>query len=296
MFPPRFWPAAKTRSSLVVTAGLSPQGVKSLTQTGSDMPSTSQNPCVCFTCGTQFAPTDLEPICCPICEDDRQYVATGGQRWTTHTQLLEEGYHNALRAEEPCVLGIGTEPSFAIGQRALLIQTGEGNILWDCVTVLDGDTRARIHELGGVQAIAISHPHFYSRMADWAEEFQAKRLELFGGATLLRLGGHFPGSAVLHWAPGADRRGILCTGDTIQAVPRAGYVSFMYSYPNLLPLPADEVERIRSAVEGWGLDFEVLYGGWFGRAVHEDAKAAVLQSADRYVGLLRGTLKKHWNS
>ena len=120
-------------------------------------------------------------------------------------------------------------------------------------------------------------------------------------------------------------------GDTVQAVPRAGYVSFMYSYalttacgapnrsvlhqgtqlqglhdvtrasclrsmcikctvmalcvpcasvfgtaqpvgqrciaevasryPNLLPLPAAEVERMQKAVEGWGLDFERLYGG-----------------------------------
>ncbi len=51
---------------------------------------------------------------------------------------------------------------------------GEGNILWDCITMLDEDTKAHLHELSGVRAIAISHPHFYSRMAAWADEFDAR--------------------------------------------------------------------------------------------------------------------------
>ncbi len=45
-------------------------------------------------------------------------------RWTTHEQLLHDGHKNVRKEEEPCVLGVVTEPSFGIGQRALVIQTG----------------------------------------------------------------------------------------------------------------------------------------------------------------------------
>ena len=66
---------------------------------------------------------------------------------------------------------IGTEPKFAIGQRALLVPTASGNVLWDCVTLLDDDTAEEIKRRGGLAAIAISHPHYYSAMVDWAQAF-----------------------------------------------------------------------------------------------------------------------------
>ena len=47
---------------------------------------------------------------------------------------------------------------------------------------------------------------------------------------------------MLHWAGGADGRGALLSGDIVQVVPDRRYVSFMYSYPNLIPLPAAAVE------------------------------------------------------
>jgi glyoxylase-like metal-dependent hydrolase (beta-lactamase superfamily II) len=55
-------------------------------------------------------------------------------------------------------------------------------------------------------------------------------LSLAGGITVLRLGGHFPGSAVLHWPDGAGGRGALFTGDTIFPVPAQGWVTFMYRW------------------------------------------------------------------
>ena len=55
-------------------------------------------------------------------------------------------------------------PAFGIGQRALLVRTREGNILWDCVSLIDSDTVALIKALGGIYAIAISHPHYYTSM------------------------------------------------------------------------------------------------------------------------------------
>lgn len=60
------------------------------------------------------------------------------------------------------LVGIGTEPSFAIGQRALLVRTPQGNVLWDSITLIDDATVDAVRKLGGIRAIAISHPHYYS--------------------------------------------------------------------------------------------------------------------------------------
>ena len=79
-----------------------------------------------------------------------------------------------IEDEAPRLLGIGTEPEFAIGQRALLLQSPGGNLLWDCISLLDDETIAEVNARGGIRAIAISHPHFYSSMIEWAERFDAQ--------------------------------------------------------------------------------------------------------------------------
>src|SRR5207244_5727183 len=86
-----------------------------------------------------------------------------GQQWTTLAALQAGNFHNVFKEYEPHLTCIGTEPSFAIGQRALLVQTDQGNVLWDCISYLDDDTLTAIQQRGGLKAIAISHPHFYTR-------------------------------------------------------------------------------------------------------------------------------------
>src|SRR5215467_13286029 len=125
---------------------------------------------ICVQCGMQFAETAEPPSRCPICQDERQYVRHTGQEWTTLEQLRRD-HHNRMDDEAPRLLGIGTEPEFAIGQRALLLQSPGGNFLWDCITLLDHETADAIVERGGIRAIAISHPHYYSAMVEWAERF-----------------------------------------------------------------------------------------------------------------------------
>src|SRR5690349_18457962 len=127
---------------------------------------------MCETCGTQHAAGDQPPTHCAICEDDRQYIGWKGQRWTTLAALRQD-HHNKVQPEEPGLTGIGTEPGFAIGQRALLVQTPEGNLLWDCITLLDPATVAAVQALGGLRGIAISHPHYYSSMVEWSRAFDA---------------------------------------------------------------------------------------------------------------------------
>lgn len=242
-----------------------------------------------------------------MCEDSRQYVGWEGQRWTT-LEGLSGDFANRIEELEPDLTGIGTEPPFAIGQRALLVRTSEGNLLWDCVTLIDEATVTAVRDLGGIAAIAISHPHYYSSMVEWSHEFDAPihlheadrgwvmrrsptirfwsgdGLPLFGGLTLVRLGGHFPGATVCHWPAGAGGDGAMLAGDVLQVVQDRRFVSFMYSYPNLVPLPGRIVARIARQVAGYR--FDRIYGAWWGRVVERDGQAAVARSAERYLAAL----------
>jgi hypothetical protein len=125
---------------------------------------------ICTACGTQYPPSQTAPTQCTICEDERQFIPARGQTWTT-LPALAAGHFNGWRQHEPGIIGIGTQPQFAIGQRALLIRTPNGNVLWDCISMLDAATVTLIKALGGLSAIAISHPHFYTTMSEWSRAF-----------------------------------------------------------------------------------------------------------------------------
>ena len=266
---------------------------------------------ICKTCGVQYGAGERPPARCLICEDERQYIGAGGQEWTTLEDMRAAGYRSDIRGIEPGLTGIGITPTFSIGQRALLVQTEEGNVLWDCISYIDDDTIAEVQSLGGIRAIALSHPHFYDSMVSWSQAFggapiyipEADRrwvvrtdpaieywdgapLELVTGVTLVQCGGHFDGSAVLHWAAGAAGRGALLVGDTIAVVSDRRHVSFMYSYPNLIPLSTGKVRHVVAAVEPY--DFERVYGGWWGSNIAQDGKGAVRRSLERYIRHIEG--------
>jgi hypothetical protein len=257
----------------------------------------------CVTCGAQFPAAAAPPTACPICEDERQYVGPDGQQWIT-AEALAAGHHTRVAELEPGLLGVGVEPSFAIAQRALHV----GGLLWDCVPMIDDAGVAALQAAGGVRTIAVSHPHYYTGMADVAERLDARiliheadrrwitrphhriglwtgdRLALDDGLELVRLGGHFDGGTVCVWADGAEGRGALLSGDIVQVIPDRDWVSFMYSYPNLIPLPAREIARIRAAVEP--LAFDRIYGAWWHTVVDSGGHEKVLRSADRYIAAL----------
>ena len=258
---------------------------------------------ICTTCGTQYPDAPAPPAGCAVCLDERQYVGAGGQSWTT-LDALRARHRTALERLEPGLYAIGSVPDFGIGQRALLLRRPEGNVLWDCIAPLDGAAIDVLRALGGLSAIAVSHPHFFTTMVEWARAFDCPIVlhadlerhvrrpdpavrfwegdthALAPGLTLVRLGGHFRGSTVMHWAGGAGGAGALCTGDTIQVVPDTRWVSFMRSYPNLVPLPIEAVDRIVAGVEPFA--FERLYSPWPDRHVLSEAKQVVRRSAERY--------------
>ncbi len=271
----------------------------------------NMNHYICETCGVQYEKQSQKPKSCPICLEERQYVRPSGQTWTTLEKMQQQSFHNEWIQEEEFLHSIKTVPEFAIGQTAYLVEHQGYNVLWDCITYLDEKTMEEIKERGGLDAIALSHPHYYSTQVEWAETFNVpiyvheddkewvmrasehivywsgEKLTLTDGLTLHRLGGHFKGAAVLHWERGDQGRGVLLTGDVIQVVADHKWVSFMYSYPNLIPLPPEKVEEIQEKVRP--LRFNRLYNA-FHRIVEEEANQAVQRSAERYIQAVRGVL------
>jgi hypothetical protein len=247
------------------------------------------------------------PEHCPLCEDERQWVAPTGQRWTTMARLAADGCHSVIREVEPGLTGVGCEPGVGVGQRGLLVSTPEGNLLWDPAPFADDAALEAVRAAGGLRAVSASHPHMYGAAVEWSHAFDAEillvdvdapwlmrpdpavrtwsgALTALPGVTLVQCGGHFPGSAVAHWAQGADGGGAILCGDTIFVTPGEDRVSFVYSAPVRLPLAAPAVRGIVDALAPYG--FERIYGGWWDPAVRRDGKAVLQRSAERYIELL----------
>jgi hypothetical protein len=261
---------------------------------------------VCETCGVEHAEADGV---CAICSDERQWVPAGGQKWATLEELAQAGRQVQITELEPDLFGITVEPKVGIGQQTHLVRTRAGNLLWDPIGYVDDEAVNRVRELGEVTAIAASHPHMFGVQVEWSKALGGAAVlvseadvdwvrrpdpaiktwsgqyEVAPGLTLHQVGGHFPGSSVVHWMAGAAAKGVLLVSDTIHANPDRATVTFLRSYPNRIPLSPAVVERLTRAVTE--LPFDRLYDN-FGRTIQADASAAVSRSADRYTKWARG--------
>lgn len=264
---------------------------------------------ICETCGTQYAEASAPPAHCPVCEDERQYVGWKGQAWTTHEGLRAD--YTLRLADEAGVLALGLAPDFAINQRALFLPTGAGNILWECLSLVTDEAVAALEARGGVGKIVISHPHFYAAMVEWSDAFggipillheadkawvqrpsprlqywRGDALELSDDVTLLRCGGHFAGSTAIHWTGGPRAGGALFPGDALQVVMDRRHVTFMYSYPNYVPMKPSCVRHIRALLAGRA--FDDVFGFTWGRNIIGGGRRAVDASFDRYLAAVAG--------
>ncbi|MGJ4941496.1 MBL fold metallo-hydrolase [Bradyrhizobium sp. HKCCYLS1011] len=257
----------------------------------------------CSQCGAQFPDTAAPPDACLICEDERQFVNWSGQSFLSREEMLRS--HRLIWRDDLGVPGLQIEPRFAIGQRALLLCESDGCVMWDCVPLATDAAIAHVRSLGGLKAIAVSHPHFYGAVADWSEAFAGAPIYLHGDdrafvtrpspsivawsgdciqlspdIVLYRTGGHFPGATVLHWKTGADGRGALFVGDIAMVAMDRRHVSFMYSYPNYVPLGTAAVRRIADVVAP--LAFDRIYGAWWDRNIAAAAKPKFDHSVRRH--------------
>jgi glyoxylase-like metal-dependent hydrolase (beta-lactamase superfamily II) len=265
---------------------------------------------ICPACGANYPPSSEPPARCPLCQDERQWVPPTGQRWKTMDELATAGYRTEVRAHEPDLLGIGVQPGVGVGQRGLIVSTAEGNLLWDPPPFVDQAGIDAVRAAGGLAAVSSSHPHMYGAIVEWSHAFEAEILlpeadrhwlmrpdpavrvwsgahEALPGVTLVQCGGHFPGSAVLHWADGAEGRGVLMCGDTLFVTPGEDRLTFVYSAPNRLPLSEGAVQGVADALAPYA--FDRVYGGWWTPTLRRDAKAVLERSARRYIELLRGS-------
>jgi hypothetical protein len=218
---------------------------------------------------------------------------------------------NAIRELEPGLISITTQPAFGINQRAQLLRTPHGNILWDCIALVDRATVEMIKAMGGIKAIAISHPHYYTTMTEWSAAlgnapiylhaadkkwimrngptvslWEGQSKELLPGLTLICAGGHYPGGTVLHWAEGAGGKGALLSGDIVQVVQDNKSVSFMWSFPNFIPLSGPRVEGVVNALKPY--TFDRIHGAFTDRTIWSDGKGVLERSAARYLRIIRG--------
>lgn len=262
---------------------------------------------ICATCGTQHSPSVEPPARCAICCDDRQYVGWAGQQWISPDALRER--HAIVFDTEDGVRTMHVEPGFGIGQRAFLVPHAGGHLMWECLSPVTDAAVAQLESLGGVTGIAISHPHFYTSMVEWSEAlgnvpvylhaedrtwvqrpsenirfWEGRQLELAENLTLVHLGGHFPGSAGLWWKDGPRPGGSLFPGDAIQVVMDRRHATFMYSYPNFIPLASAAVRDLEARVAD--LAYEDVFGYSPGRQIVGDAKACVDASFARYLAAI----------
>ena len=237
-----------------------------------------------------------------------------GQGWTTIERMMTT--HLAAFRHDGEFIGVGISPTFAIGQRALLVRTPAGNVLWDCVSLLSPAMIDLIHGLGGLTAIAISHPHYYTTMLEWSRAFggipiylhEADRSwvmqsgpeivywtgsekQILPGLNLIKCPGHFDGGQIMHYADAAGGRGALFTGDLLQVTADGRHVSFMLSYPNFIPLDAAAVRTIAAIVEGWS--FDAIYGAFWDRVIAAEGKQAFGLSVHRYLTAIGSSIGQH---
>ncbi|MCF8245541.1 MAG: hypothetical protein K9J46_10330 [Saprospiraceae bacterium] len=256
---------------------------------------------ICATCGTKY-PVKYLGNSCLICEDDRQYVPLDGQKWTSSVEIIQK-HAVKIKKLKANLFELVVDPVFAIGQRAILVVSQSGNILWDCIPLLDKKTVAFINEKGGLQAITISHPHYYSNMKDWAETFDCPiflpnseqdfivnpsdkiqfwkddLVDFWDGIQLIRIGGHFPGSSVL-LLPNTNRKRIVLCGDTFNLSLSMKHFSVMYSYPNRIPLLIKEIDEIKKKMQH--IDFDEIYGFWPYQNLLNKPKKILMESLERY--------------
>ncbi|CAN7492516.1 MBL fold metallo-hydrolase [Bradyrhizobium sp. LjRoot220] len=262
---------------------------------------------ICEQCGAQFPESVAPPASCPVCEDERQYVNWKGQQWLTREALAER--HKIVWRDDLGISGIALDPGFAIGQRALLVPEPDGCVMWDCIPLATREAVDHVRSLGGLKAIAVSHPHYYGAVADWSEAFGGVPIFLHGDdrqwvtrphpaivpwtgdshrisddIVLIRTGGHFAGATILHWRAGAEGRGALLTGDVAMVAMDRRSLSFMYSFPNYIPLNAAAVRTIARAVAP--LAFDRIYGAWWGKNIEAGAKPAFDASVRRYLAAI----------
>lgn len=261
---------------------------------------------ICLICGTCFPPSTQPPQVCQLCAGKQQLVLGEGTDWTTEEELIQNDFHNVMNFEEHNLWSIRVRPSFASSQRAFFFHSDRGNVLWDCLSLLDKETVEKLEDLGGIHTIILSNPHFQTGVCKWAERFDAevivhesdveflveqpRRLKTWTGEyyqlqdefKLVRIGGSFPGSSVLVWQAGAEGKGCMFTGDTLFVTKDQCWISFLDSNQHVV-WKISEIQELGQKLSAYV--FDRIYGAWPNRTIDSNGNEVVSQSVKRVVNL-----------
>jgi hypothetical protein len=260
---------------------------------------------ICTQCGTQFSESTTPPPGCPLCDVDGRQPSVEWAAWTTLCELRSR-HHNLVQPIESNLLTIRSTPSLRPGRQALLLRSPGGNVLWDSLTLLDDVTIRQIRGLGGIVAIAVSHPRHVGSAVEWSKAFggvpvflhqddlprlmrrdpvvtfwRGERRQLHDGITLAHTGDYLDGGTLLHWPRGAAGKGVLLTGDVVQVAQDQHHVSFLSSSFDLTPRSASAANKILEAIEPFRYDR--LYDSWSDHGITRNAREIVTRSFGRYI-------------
>ncbi|MGV0743246.1 hydrolase [Mycolicibacterium sp. XJ870] len=265
---------------------------------------------ICTGCGIEHADSDNPPPAnsCVLTSEEVAISERGDLpphgTWTTLEALATQPHHTEHVDHGRGVHSLRRAPRFAIGHRSFLVQTAHGNLLWDSPAYLDDDILELVRRLGGVAAIAPSHPHMFGAQLSWSREFGGipvyvnaldqewipqidPLIELWTGEAepvlgvrLLHVGGHMRGSSVALTADGT-----LLVGDTISGGLARNWVSFQRNFPKHVPLSAAVVRRIVDRLDAYDYDRLYTLGG---DEIDSAAKDVVHKSAETHIRWVSG--------
>src|SRR5262249_54946656 len=101
---------------------------------------------------------------------------------------------------------------------------------------------------------------------------------------------HCPGGTRLHWAAGAEGRGVVCSADIATVNLDRKSFTFMRSYPNAIPLSEKGVRAIGAALAPF--QFDRVYSHFFERVIPTDAKRILGESIERYARAIGGASER----
>lgn len=265
---------------------------------------------ICDGCGVEHADSDTRPpenSCVFASEvvpvEERGHLPPHGT-WTTLEELATAPHQTEHVDHGRGIHSLRRVPRFAIGHRSFLVQTGHGNLLWDSPGYLDDEIVELVADLGGISAVAASHPHMFGAQLSWSSEFGGvpvyvnaldkewlpvvdPLIELWEGEAeplpglrLVHVGGHMRGSAVALTADGT-----LLVGDTISGGLAENWVSFQRNFPKHIPLSAAVVRRIVDRLDPFDYDRLYTLGG---DEIDQDAKAVVRRAAETHIRWVSG--------
>ena len=264
---------------------------------------------ICTGCGVEHPDSATEPAESCVLTSEVVSIEERGDlpphgTWTTLEELAAQPHHTEHVDHGRGVHSLRRAPKFAIGHRSFVVQAADGNLLWDAPGYLDDEIIGLVHGLGGVDAVAASHPHMFGAQLSWSRAFGGvpvyvnaldaewlpapdplitqwtEELEPLPGVRLIHVGGHMRGSSVALTADGT-----LLVGDTISGGLARNWVSFQRNFPKHVPLSAAVVRRIVDRLDGYDYDRLYTLGG---DEIDSAAKDVVHRSADTHIRWVSG--------